>query len=115
MLLDQDQAALVLKDMVTVDTHALTAHTDKLEEEESLTLVLVLLPSITLLTNVSTQELVPEETKFNLLLMLNPAVDAKLATGQDSSQIPLELNALQDHLLSVLSALLDNLMMDTHA
>jgi hypothetical protein len=64
---------------------------------------------------VSTQELVLEETKFNLLLMLNLAVDAKLATGQDSSQIPLELNAFQDHLLSVLSALLDNLMMDTHA
>jgi hypothetical protein len=41
--LDQDQAAIVLKDMVMVDTHALTAHSDKLEEVESLILVLWLI------------------------------------------------------------------------
>jgi hypothetical protein len=99
VLPDQDHNALVLKDMVMVDTHALTAHSDKLEEEDSLMLMLML-SIITLLTNVLPQQLVLELTKFNLLLMLNHAVDAKLANSQDSSQMSLELNALLDHLLS---------------
>jgi hypothetical protein len=101
VLPDQDHNALVLKDMVMVDTHALTAHSDKLEEEDTLILEPPLILSIiTLLTNVLPQQLVLELTKFNLLLMLNHAVDAKLANSQDSSQMSLELNALLDHLLS---------------
>jgi hypothetical protein len=59
------------------------------------------------------QELAQELTKSNLPLMPLTVVDARLATGQDSSQMFLELNVLPDHLLSAMIALPDNLPMDT--
>jgi hypothetical protein len=40
-----------------------------------------------------------EDTKFNFHMTLNPAVDAKTANGQDSSQINSRLHVLLDHWL----------------
>lgn len=100
VLQDQDQAATVCKDMVMVDTLALSAHTDKLETQIKM-------------TNVWTQLLAQEQIKSNLLSILLLVVDVKLANIQHSSQIFQELTVSKDHLPSVPIAPPDNQMMDT--
>jgi hypothetical protein len=102
VLPDQDQAALVLKDMETKDIHALNAHSVKLEAEPTK-------------NNVFPQANAQVLTKSDLLLMPHHAVNARLANSQDLSQMFQELNVLPDHLLSALIALPDNQLMDTHA
>lgn len=97
---DQDLNAAALKDMETKDTHALSAHSVKLEAQLTK-------------NNVFPQLNAQEPIKFNLVLMLHHAVDARLANGQDSSQMFQELNALQDHLPFAQIALPDNHKMDT--
>jgi hypothetical protein len=106
VLLDQDHHAHVLKDTVMKVTHALSAHSDKLEQQ------LEPLEHTTL--NASTHQLAMLATKFNLLLTLHHVEDAKLANSHNSSLMSLELNVLPDHLLLAQIALKDNQMMDTH-
>jgi hypothetical protein len=82
------------------DTHALSAHTDKLETQVRM-------------TNVLPPQLAQELTKSNLLLTLLLVVDARLANIQLSSQMFPELNVLEDHSPSVPIAQPDNQLMDT--
>lgn len=58
-------------------------------------------------------ELAEDNTKSNLLLTHNHVEDVKTANGQDSCQINSRLNALLDHLLSVVADP-SNPLMDTH-
>jgi hypothetical protein len=106
VLLDQDHHAHVLKDTVMKVTHALSAHSDKLEQQ------LEPLEHTTL--NALTHQLAMLATKFNLQLTLHHVEDAKLANSHNSSLMSLELNVLPDHLLLAQIALKDNQMMDTH-
>lgn len=114
--LDQDQAALVLKDMVTKDMHALNAQLVKLELLPVMSLIMLTMPLVILVDMVKpvlTHQLAQQTTKLDSPLMHKTVVDAKLANTQDSSLINSELNVLPDHLLTAKTAQPDNQMMDT--
>jgi hypothetical protein len=105
---DQDQTALVLKDMVIKDMPVSTAQLVKLE-------LLLVLPTLLVdtPTPVSTHQPVQVLTKLDLPLTPLHAEDAKLANTQDLSQINSKLNVLPDLLLTAKTALPDNQPMDT--
>jgi hypothetical protein len=105
---DQDQAALVLKDMEIQDMPVLTA---QLVKSELLLVLLTLLVDTP--TPVSTHQPVQVLTKLDLPLTPLHAEDAKLANTQDLSQINSKLNVLPDLLLTAKTALPDNQLMDT--
>jgi hypothetical protein len=94
VLLDQDHHAHVLKDTVMEDTHALNAHSDKLDHQLAQLEMLTLTQSA---NNALTHQLAMLATKLDLLLTLHHVEDAKLANSQDSSLMSLELNVLLDH------------------
>jgi hypothetical protein len=91
----------VLRDNQLMDTLARLAQLDKLHNQ--------------VMPRLATLHLVPLPIKSDQLLMPSTVEDVRLAKHQTSSQMPLELNALLDHLLTAQLAQPDNLMMDTHA
>jgi hypothetical protein len=91
----------VLRDNQLMDTLARLAQLDKLHNQ--------------VMPRLATLHLVPLPIKSDQLLMPSTVEDVRLAKHQISFQMPLELNALLDHLLIAQLAQPDNLMMDTHA
>lgn len=91
----------VLTDNQLMDTLARDAQLDKLHHQPS--------------QRLATLQLALLLIKSDQLLVFSTVEDVRLAKHQISSQIPLELNALPDHLPTAQLAQPDNLMMDTHA
>ena len=95
---------IALKEESIKDTDVLNAQQDKSWIDQTEIWILALL-----------HQDVPDNTPFNFLLMQLTVEDAEHVPGQERFQINLEQPVSLDHLLSAMIALLDNLLINTHA